>query len=166
MINLIANTVLEKKVYDVLSSFFIDKKLLLVKIVHSEGKNSKLELYLDKLDGKVSVEECAHVAREVSSLLEVEDIIEGAYRLEISSPGIDRSLTRIEDFSKYKNFNVKVVKGNATVKGELAGYSSKSVNIRNKSGVSNIEIADIKDIKLDIDKMSFEKLKKMESLWA
>ena len=57
-----------------------------------------------------------------------------------------------------------MVKGNATVKGELAGYSSKSVNIRNKSGVSNIEIADIKDIKLDIDKMSFEKLKKMESL--
>ena len=164
MINLIANSVLEKKVYDVLSSFFIDKKLLLVKIVHSEGKNSKLELYLDKLDGKVSVEECAHIAREVSSLLEVEDIIEGAYRLEISSPGIDRSLTRIEDFSKYKNFNVKVVKGNATVKGELAGYSSKSVNIRNKSGVSNIEISDIKDIKLDIDKMSFEKLKTMESL--
>ena len=68
MINLIANTVLEKKVYDVLSSFFNDKKLLLVKIVHSEGKNSKLELYLDKLDGKVSVEECAHIAREVSSL--------------------------------------------------------------------------------------------------
>ena len=57
-----------------------------------------------------------------------------------------------------------MVKGNATVKGELAGYSSKSVNIRNKSGVSNIEISDIKDIKLDIDKMSFEKLKKMESL--
>ena len=125
-----------------------------------------MELYLDKLDGKVSVEECAHIAREVSSLLEVEDIIEGAYRLEISSPGIDWSLTRIEDFSKYKNFNVKVVKGSATVKGELAGYSSKSVNIRNKSGVSNIEIADIKDIKLDIDKMSFEKLKTMESLWA
>ena len=164
MINLIANTVLEKKVYDVLWSFFIDKKLLLVKIVHSEGKNSKLELYLDKLDGKVSIEECAHIAREVSSLLEVEDVIEGAYRLEISSPGIDRSLTRIEDFLKYKNFKVKVVKSNATVKGELAGYSSKSVNIRNKSGVSNIEISDIKDIKLDIDKMSFEKLKKMESL--
>ena len=164
MINLIANTILEKKVYDVLSSFFSDKKLLLVKIVHSEGKNSKLELYLDKLDGKVSVEECAHIAREVSSLLEVEDVIEGAYRLEISSPGIDRSLTRIEDFSKYKNFNVKVVKGNATVKGELAGYSSKSVNIRNKSGLSNIEISDIRDIKLDIDKLSFEKLKKMESL--
>jgi len=164
VINLIANTVLEKKVYEVLSSFFIEKKLLLVKIVYSEGKNSKLEIYLDKLDGRVSVEECGLIAREVSSLLEVENVIEGAYRLEISSPGIDRSLTRIEDFSKYKNFNVKVVKGNATVKGELAGYSSKSVNIRNKSGVSNIEISDIKDIKLDIDKMSFEKLKTMESL--
>jgi ribosome maturation factor RimP len=119
---------------------------------------------LDKLDGRVSVEECALIAREVSSLLEVEDVIEGAFRLEISSPGIDRSLTRIEDFSKYKNFKVKVVKGNTTLKGELTGYSSKSVNILNKSGVSNIEIADIKDIKLDIDKMSFEKLKKMESL--
>ena len=164
MINLIANTVLEKKVYDVLSSFFSDKKLLLVKIVYSGGKNSKLELYLDKLDGKVTVEECAHITREVSSLLEIEDIIKGAYRLEISSPGIDRSLTRVEDFSKYKNFKVKVFKNNMTVKGELAGYSSKSVNIRNKSGVSSIEISEIQDIKLDIDKLSFEKLKKMESL--
>ena len=164
MISLIANTVLEKKVYEVLISFFCDKRLLLVKIVYFEGKNSKLELYLDKLDGKMSVEECALIAREVSSLLEVEDLIEGAYRLEVSSPGIDRSLTRIEDFSKYKNFNVKVVKGNTTIKGELAGYSSKSVNIRNKSGLSIIEISEIKDIKLDIDKLSFEKLKKMESL--
>ena len=164
MISLIANTVLEKKVYEVLSSFFCDKRLLLVKIVYFEGKNSKLELYLDKLDGKMSVEECALIAREVSSLLEVEDLIEGAYRLEVSSPGIDRSLTRIEDFSKYKNFNVKVVKDDIIIKGELVAYSSKLVKIRNKSGVSNIEISEIKDIKLDIDKMSFEKLKKMESL--
>ena len=101
MINLIANTILEKKVYEVLSSFFSDKKLLLVKVVHSEGKNSKLELYLDKLDGKLSLEDCALITREVSSLLEVENIITGSYRLEISSPGIDRSLTRIEDFSKF-----------------------------------------------------------------
>ena len=164
MINLIANTVLEKKVYEVLKSFFNDKELLPVKIVHSEGKNSKLELYLDKIDGRVSIDECALITREVSSLLEIDDVIEGTYRLEVSSPGIDRSLTRIEDFSKYKNFNVKVVKDNGTVKGELAGYSFKSVNIRNKNGVSNIEISEIKDIKLDIDKMSFENLKKMESL--
>ena len=164
MINLIANTDLEKKVYNLLLSFFGEKKLCFVKIVYSEGKNSKLELYLDKLEGRVTVDECALVTREVSSLLEVEDIIKGAYRLEISSPGIDRSLTRLEDFFKYKNFKVKVFKGNTTVKGELTGYSSKSVNIRNKSGVSNIEISDIEDIKLDIDKMSFEKLKKMESL--
>ena len=164
MISLIANTVLEKKVYEALNSFFCDKRLLLVKIVYFEGKNSKLELYLDKLDGKMSVEECALITREVSSLLEVEDLIEGAYRLEISSPGIDRSLTRIEDFSKYKNFNVKVVKDDIIIKGELVAYSSKLVKIRNKSGVSNIEISEIKDIKLDIDKMSFEKIKKMESL--
>ncbi len=164
MINLIANTVLEKKVYETLKPFFSDKKLLVVKVVYSEGKNSKLELYLDKLDGKVNVDECALFSREVSSLLEVEDIIKGAYRLEISSPGIDRSLTRIEDFSKYKNFNVKVIKSNSTLKGELAGYSSESIKIRNKIGVSNIEISAIKDIKLDVDKLSFEKLREMESL--
>ena len=164
MINLIANTVLEKKAYEVLNSFFNDNKLLLVKIVHSEGKNSKLELYLDKLKGKLSVEDCALIAPEVSSLLEVEEMFTGGYRLEISSPGIDRSLTRIEDFSRYKNFDVKVVKSNSTLKGKLAGYSSKSVSIHNKNGVSDIEISEIKDIKLDIDKMSFEKIKKMESL--
>ncbi len=164
MINLIANSILEKKVYEILNSFFENKKLLLVKIIYSEGKNSKLELYLDKLEGKLSVEDCAIINREVSSLLEVEDIITGTYRLEISSPGIDRSLTRIEDFSKYKNFNVKVIKSSSILKGELAGYSSKSVNIRSKNGISNIEISEIKDVKLDIEKLSFDKLKKMESL--
>ena len=164
MINLIANTVLEKKVYNILNPFFEEKKLLLVKIVHSEGKNSKLELYLDKLDGKVSLEECALINREVSSLLDIEEIIKGSYRLEISSPGIDRSLTRLEDFSKYKNFRVKVVKSNSITNGELVGYSSKSINLLNKGSLKNIDISEIKDIKLDVDKLSFEKLKKMESL--
>ena len=135
MINLIANTVLEKKVYNILNPFFEEKKLLLVKIVHSEGKNSKLELYLDKLDGKVSLDECALINREVSSLLDIEEIIKGSYRLEVSSPGIDRSLTRLEDFSKYKNFRVKVVKNNSITNGELVGYSSKSINLLNKGKV-------------------------------
>ena len=138
--------------------------LIRIKLINVTGRKT-LQIMAERIkDREMSIEDCSFLSGQISSLLEVEDVIEGAYRLEISSPGIDRSLTRIEDFSKYKNFNVKVVKGNATVKGELAGYSSKTLNIRNKSGVSNIEISDIKDIKLDIDKMSFEKLKKMESL--
>ena len=164
MINLIANTSLEKKVYNLLLSFFDEKKLRFVKIVYSEGKNSKLELYLDKLEGRITVDECALVTREVSSLLEVEDIIKGAYRLEISSPGIDRSLTRLEDFFKYKNFKVKIFKKNSCLRGVLVGYSDEFVSINNKDGVNQIKLSEIKDIKLDLDKLSFENLKKMESL--
>ena len=164
MISLIANTLLEKKVYKSLNAFFDEKKILLVKIVHSEGKNSKLELYLDKVDGKISLEECALINREVSSLLDIEEIIKGSYRLEISSPGIDRSLTRVEDFAKYKNFMVKVFKSNSVIKGQLAGHTSKSINIRNKDSVKNIDLSEIKDIKLDVDKLSFEKLREMETL--
>ena len=164
MINLIANTDLEKKVYNLLLSFFGEKKLRFVKIVYSEGKNSKLELYLDKLEGRVTVDECAMVTREVSSLLEVEDIIKGAYRLEISSPGIDRSLTRLEDFFKYKNFKVKIFKKNSSLRGVLVGYSNEFGSINNKDGVNQITLSEIQDIKLALDKLSFENLKKMESL--
>ncbi len=164
MINLIANTVLEKKVYNLLLSFFNEKKLRFVKIVYSEGKNTKLELYLDKLNGRITVDECAMVTREVSSLLEVEDIIKGSYRLEISSPGIDRSLTRLEDFCKYKNFKIKIFKENSSMRGTLVGYENEFVIINNKNGVAKIKLSEIKDIKLDLDKLSFENLKKMELL--
>ena len=63
----------------------------------SAGKRSKLRIYIDKPDG-VSIDDCAVVSREISDVLDVEDMFGGGYTLEVSSPGLDRILFKAEQF--------------------------------------------------------------------
>ena len=65
-----------------------------------EGHSWFLRLFIDK-PGGVTLDDCAEVSREVSALLEVEDPIEAPYRLEVSSPGIDRPLKKPADFDRF-----------------------------------------------------------------
>ncbi|VUD40811.1 Ribosome maturation factor RimP [Thalassocella blandensis] len=67
---------------------------------HAQGKKSVLRLFIDKPDGVV-VEDCEAVSRQASSVLDVEDPISGEYTLEVSSPGMDRALFKLE---QYKGF--------------------------------------------------------------
>lgn len=57
---------------------------------------------------KLGVDECAVLSRELSAVLDVEDIIGGAYRLEVGSPGIDRPLVAIQDFTDFAGFEAKI----------------------------------------------------------
>jgi ribosome maturation factor RimP len=72
-----------------------------------EGHSWFLRLFIDK-PGGVTLDDCAEVSREVSALLEVEDPIEAPYRLEVSSPGIDRPLKRPADFERFAGQMVKL----------------------------------------------------------
>ena len=72
-----------------------------------EGRSSALRLFIDK-PGGVTLDDCADVSREVSAILEVEDPIDSAYRLEVSSPGIDRPLKKPADYSRYAGQMVKI----------------------------------------------------------
>ncbi len=65
----------------------------------SQGKHSKLRLYIDRDEG-VSVDDCAEVSRHVSDILDVEELINGAYTLEVSSPGMDRILFKEQQFTE------------------------------------------------------------------
>ena len=64
MLNLIANTSTEKKIYYALKSFVFDKGLRIVKIQFQKVKDFKLSIFLDKIDGKLTVDECADISRE------------------------------------------------------------------------------------------------------
>ena len=72
-----------------------------------EGRSSALRLFIDK-PGGVTLDDCAVVSREVSAILEVEDPIESAYRLEVSSPGIDRPLKKPADYARFAGQLVKI----------------------------------------------------------
>ena len=72
-----------------------------------EGRDWFLRLFIDK-PGGVTLDDCVEVSRDVSAILEVEDPIESAYRLEVSSPGLDRPLKKAADFERFAGQQVKL----------------------------------------------------------
>lgn len=72
-----------------------------------QGKHSLLRIYIDTPDG-ITVEDCERVSHQVSGLLDVEDSIQGQYTLEVSSPGLDRPLFKIEHFDRFIGQQIKV----------------------------------------------------------
>ena len=74
---------------------------------HVQGRYSLLKIFIDA-DKGIDVEDCARVSRQVSSLLDVEDPFKGKYTLEVSSPGLDRRLFKLEQFESFKGARVKL----------------------------------------------------------
>lgn len=72
-----------------------------------EGRDWFLRFFIDKENG-VTLDDCADVSREVGTLLEVEEVVDTAYRLEVSSPGLDRPLKTPADFERFKGRLVKI----------------------------------------------------------
>lgn len=66
-----------------------------------------LRVYIDKEDG-INIDDCAAVSHQISGILDVEDPIREAYKLEVSSPGVNRPLFRESDFEKYKGHMAKI----------------------------------------------------------
>lgn len=103
--------------------------LAVVRIKIFGGRRQVLQIMIERADGgDVSVEECASASRAISPLLDVYDPLSDAYQLEVSSPGIDRPLTRPGDFVRYAGFLAKVelfeaVDGRKRFRGVLLGLS-------------------------------------------
>lgn len=105
--------------------------LVEVEYTGAGGGQNVLRVYIDGPDG-ITVDDCARVSRQVSAILDVEDPIAEAYVLEVSSPGLDRPLTKREDFERYAGQTVKVrmseaVQGRRNFKGTLAGMEGDAV---------------------------------------
>lgn len=80
----------------------------LVRVTYGGGRKPTLQIMAERPDGTMTVDDCAKLSREVSALLDVEDPLDGEYLLEVSSPGIDRPLTRPKDFMRWVGFDAKV----------------------------------------------------------
>jgi ribosome maturation factor RimP len=98
------------------------------------GKTSTLQIMAEKPEGGIEVDECAEISNAVSAILDVEDPILDAYTLEVSSPGIDRPLTRLKDFETFEGYEAKLettelIDGRRRFKGELAGVEGEDVLI-------------------------------------
>ena len=96
----------------------------------------------------MTVEDCAEISRNLSAVLDVEDPISEAYALEVSSPGMDRPLTRLEDYERFAGFEAKIetkrpYDGHRKFTGRLAGVRGKSVTIGGESGEAKIDFDQI-----------------------
>lgn len=80
-------------------------------------RNGLLRVYIDQEDG-IQLEDCEAVSRQLSAMLDVEDPISGHYTLEVSSPGLDRPLRRLEDFQRFVGETVKVKMGMPNLEGQ------------------------------------------------
>jgi ribosome maturation factor RimP len=72
------------------------------------GKRKTLQVMAERPDGGMDVEDCARLSRKLSDFLEREDPVEGEYVLEVSSPGIDRPLTRLTDFARWAGHDARI----------------------------------------------------------
>ncbi|MDF1791758.1 MAG: ribosome maturation factor RimP [Thalassobaculaceae bacterium] len=100
-----------------------------VRVMVTGGQRPTLQIMADRGDGTmISVDECAEISRTVSAVLDVEDPITGEYTLEVSSPGIDRPLTRLKDFERWSGFDARVdmdlaIDGRKRFSGRLKGVA-------------------------------------------
>ncbi|MBV6634147.1 MAG: ribosome maturation factor RimP [Alphaproteobacteria bacterium] len=97
------------KVATIIEPALEDMGYELVRVQLQGGKRPVLQIMADRADGaSMTVDDCADISRAISAVLDVEDPIPDAYHLEVSSPGIDRPLTRLKDYVNYAGFQAKV----------------------------------------------------------
>ena len=96
----IFKTDLEKKIADLIGDVMLEDGYDLVRIRSASGPiTGVIQIMFDRLDGeKVGISDCEKVTRSISKIIEIEGILNNKYSLEVSSPGIDRPLTRLADF--------------------------------------------------------------------
>ncbi len=126
----------------------------IVRVAMNGATPPTLQVMVERADGQtLSVEDCAAVSRALSALLDVEDPIGGAYELEVSSPGIDRPLTRRKDFERFAGFEAKfeldaLQDGRRRFRGRLLGLDGATVRVDNGGQVVVLPLDAIRKAKL------------------
>ena len=126
----------------------------LVRVVVTSGRRPRLQVMAERLDeAPMTVDDCAHVSRSISAVIDVADPIAGAYDLEVSSPGIDRPLVRLEDFDRFAGFEAKIElaeprDGRKRFRGTLLGTAGDAVRIRTESGETALPFTSVARAKL------------------
>ena len=97
------------------------------------GRDGMLRIFIDKPDG-IDIDDCEAVSRQVSAILDVEDPLPGHYTLEVSSPGMDRTLTKPAHFQRFMGENVRVklrfpVDGRRNFRGELKSADEEKIEV-------------------------------------
>ena len=111
-----------------------DRGFRLVRVVITGREGKTVQVMAERADGSLTIEDCETISRDISPLLDVNDPVSGSYRLEVSSPGIDRPLVRPSDFEDWSGYEAKIelkepIDGRKRFRGMLHGFENGEVLI-------------------------------------
>jgi ribosome maturation factor RimP len=144
------------RVHEIANPILLDEGMELVDIEYRrESKGWVLRLYLDK-EGGVTLDDCSRISQEVGRSLDVEDFIQTPYILEVSSPGLTRSLKTEKDFMKYRDHLIKLktidpIENRRRFNGRLLGMFGNQIEIASDEGVFRIPFSNVAKANLEID---------------
>ncbi|MCB9965068.1 MAG: ribosome maturation factor RimP [Rhodospirillales bacterium] len=165
---------LEERIADIVTPVLEDMGYALVqaKMTSAEKRNILQILAENPETHNLGVDECAKLSRAVSAVLDVEDPIAGAYDLELSSPGIDRPLTRPEDFQIWQGFEAKIEldiptdNGQKKFRGFLKGLSPEGeISLETDQGMVAFSVNSVHKAKLVLTDALIEKSKQMQTTY-
>lgn len=130
--DLIAKTAIDRRLAEIIIPVIEDLGFELVRVRLQGGKTATLQIMADRPEGGINVDDCADISTAVSATLDVEDPIADNYYLEVSSPGIDRPLTRMKDFATFEGYEARLdtnqpIDGRKRWKGVLAGTEGEEI---------------------------------------
>ena len=163
---LVAETGLGSRVAAIVAPVLLELGFRLVRVKVSGLEGCTVQIMAERADGTMAIEECEVVSRALSPVLDTTDPIDRAYRLEISSPGLDRPLARRSDFERHIGEVVKVelavaFEGRRRFRGVLAGVEGDAARLRIEDDAD-----DAAEVLLRFDDMADAKLVLTDDLIA
>ncbi|MFY0624000.1 MAG: ribosome maturation factor RimP [Pelagimonas sp.] len=145
MSNLIAKSAMDQRLAEIIDPIVSDMGFDLVRLRLMGGNTPTLQIMAERPTGGIEVDDCADISNAISAVLDVEDPILDAYVLEVSSPGVDRPLTRLKDFATYEGYEAKVetqdlIDGRKRFRGILAGVEGNEVLINLADGEETVTV--------------------------
>jgi ribosome maturation factor RimP len=144
-----------RRIEDIVAPTIVGMGYELVRVAMSRG--GTLQIMIEPADGRVmDVEDCATLSRALSAVLDVEDPIPSAYTLEVSSPGIDRPLTRPKDYARWAGHlarfeTAEPLDGRRRFKGTLLGLEGGTVRLKLEDGKeAQLPLAIVSKAKLEM----------------
>ena len=172
MEHLIARTVIDRQIRNLITPTVEELGFEIVRVQYVDGKKPTLQIMLDKENNGIEIAECAKLSITISTLIDVSDPIKNEYNLEVSSPGINRPLTRRKDFDTWEGYDVKIktnelIEQRKNFKGVLRGISKNEILLEVIEGIIglNFDWIDEASLSISIEKILKEsKLDKTHSL--
>lgn len=168
--NLIAKSATDRRIEQTIGPTLVELGFELVRVRARAAPHAMIQIMAQRPDGSMDIEDCGALHRAVESALGEADAVRGDYQLEVSSPGLDRPLTRLRDFEDYAGHRVQVetgeqINGRKKFRGRLVGLRPDGDNamreiivIDREAGETVIPVAALVDAHLTLESAELREL--------